>query len=97
MSEGKPKFRGFRALVPEAISVAAAPVAVPDASFEHFSFGPEGVRARDGPGGFSNFDDLLGGMFGGFANAPRVPLAGTRLLSCRRICNPPATMWRPKS
>src|SRR5262249_38895005 len=43
----------------------------PDFSFEHFSFGPEGVRRPGGQGGFSNFDDLLSGMFGGFANTPR--------------------------
>src|SRR5258706_12636346 len=70
-AEGKPKFRGFEGFGPGSDFGRGGARGGPDASFEHFSFGPEGVRRSGGPGGFSNFDDLLGGMFGGFANAPR--------------------------
>jgi len=66
-AEGKPKFSGFEGFGPRGGFGRGGP----DVNFEHFSFGPEGVRRSSGQGGFSNFDDLLSGMFGGFANAPR--------------------------
>jgi len=65
-AEGKPKFSGFEGFGPRGGSSRGGQ----DFNFEHFSFGPEGVRRSGGQGGFSNFDDLLSGMFGGFANAP---------------------------
>jgi len=70
-AEGKPKFRGFEGFGPGGDFGRRGARGGRDYSFEHFSFGPEGVRRSGGPGGFSNFDDLLGGMFGGFGNAPR--------------------------
>jgi len=66
-AEGKPKFSGFEGFGPRGGFGRGGQ----DVNFEHFSFGPEGVRRSGGQGGFSNFDDLLSGMFGGFANAPR--------------------------
>src|SRR5215470_7882938 len=65
-AEGKPKFSGFEGFGPRRGSSRGGQ----DFNFEHFSFGPEGVRRSGGQGGFSNFDDLLSSMFGGFANAP---------------------------
>jgi DnaJ-class molecular chaperone len=71
-AEGKPKFRGFEGFGPGSDFGRGGGRGGPDINFEHFSFGPEGVRRSAGPGGSSsNFDDLLSGMFGGFANAPR--------------------------
>src|SRR5258706_9442135 len=70
-AEGKPKFRGFEGFGPGSDFGRGGARGGPDVSFEHFSFGPEGVRRSGGPGGFSNFDDLLSGVFGGFSNAPR--------------------------
>jgi len=70
-AEGKPKFRGFEGFGPGGDFGRRGARGGQDYGFEHFSFGPEGVRRSGGPGGFSNFDDLLGGMFGGFGNAPR--------------------------
>src|SRR5258707_10186738 len=67
-AEGKPKFRGFEGFGPGSDFGRGGARGGPDASFEHFSFRPEGVRRSGGPGGFSNFDDFLGRMFGG---APR--------------------------
>jgi DnaJ-class molecular chaperone len=70
-AEGKPKFQGFEGFGPGSGFGRGGGHGGPDFSYEHFSFGPEGVRRSGGPGGPSNFDDLLSGMFGGFANAPR--------------------------
>lgn len=70
-AEGKPKFSGFEGFGPKGGFGRGGAHAGPDINFEHFSFGPEGARRSSGQGGFSNFDDLLGGMFGGFANASR--------------------------
>jgi DnaJ-class molecular chaperone len=71
-AEGKPKFRGFEGFGPGSDFGRGGGRSGPDINFEHFSFGPEGVRRSAGPGGgSSNFDDLLSGMFGGFANAQR--------------------------
>jgi DnaJ-class molecular chaperone len=69
-AEGKPKFQGFEGFGPGS-GFGRGGRGGPDFNFEHFSFGPEGARRSGGPGGFANLDDLLGGMFGGFANAPR--------------------------
>ena len=66
-AEGKPKFRGFEGFDPKGGFGPGGP----DIDFEHFSFGPEGVRRSSGQGGFSSFDDLLSGMFGGFAHTSR--------------------------
>ncbi|HMA72223.1 MAG TPA: J domain-containing protein [Xanthobacteraceae bacterium] len=70
-AEGKPKFRGFEGFGPKGDFGRDFGRGGADFNFEHFSFGPEGVRRSSGPGGFSNLDDLLSGVFGGFANAPR--------------------------
>jgi DnaJ-class molecular chaperone len=70
-AEGKPKFRGFEGFGPGSDFGRGGARGGPDFNFEHFSFGPEGVRRSGGPGGFSSFDDVLSGMFGGFASAPR--------------------------
>jgi DnaJ-class molecular chaperone len=64
---GKPKFSGFEGFG----SKGGFGRGGPDINFEHFSFGPDGARRSSGQGGFSNFDDLLSGVFGGFGNAPR--------------------------
>jgi len=66
-AEGKPKFRGFEGFGPKGGGRGG-----PDINFEQFSFGPDGVRRSSGApqGGFSNFEDVLSSMFGGFANAP---------------------------
>src|SRR5215831_20563688 len=70
-AEGKPKFRGFEGFGPGS-DFGRGARGGPDFSFEQFSFGPEGARRSGGQaGGFSGFDDLLSGVFGGFANAPR--------------------------
>jgi DnaJ-class molecular chaperone len=69
-AEGKPKFQGFEGFGPGG-GFGRGGRGGPDFNYEHFSFGPEGARRSGGPGGFANLDDLLGGMFGGFANAPR--------------------------
>jgi len=67
-AEGKPKFHGFEGFGPKGGFGQGGP----DFNFEHFSFGPEGVRRSGGQSGFSSFDDLLNGVFGGgFANASR--------------------------
>ena len=69
-AEGKTKFRGFEGFG-RGSNFGRGARGGPDFNFEHFSFGPEGARRSGGQaGGFSNFDDLLSGMFGGFANAP---------------------------
>jgi DnaJ-class molecular chaperone len=68
-AEGKPKFRGFEGFSPGG-DFGRGARGRPDFSFEHFSFGPEGVR-RSGSQGGGSFDDLLSGMFGGFAQAPQ--------------------------
>jgi DnaJ-class molecular chaperone len=70
-AEGKPKFRGFEGFGPGGDFGRGSARGGPDFSYEHFSYGPDGARRSGGPGGFSNFDDLLSGVFGGFANAPR--------------------------
>src|SRR6266566_2131085 len=70
-AEGKPKFRGFEGFGPGGDFGRRGARGGPDFSFEQFSFGPEGARRSGGQGGFSNFDDLLSGVFGGFANTPR--------------------------
>ena len=70
-AEGKPKFRGFEGFGPKGDFGRGFGRGGPDINFEHFSFGPEGGRRSSEQGGFSNIDDLLSGMFGGFANAPR--------------------------
>src|SRR5258706_4176393 len=70
-ADGKPTFRGFECFGPGSDFGRGGARGGPDVRFEHFSFGPEGVRRSGGPGGFSNFDDLLSGVFGGFSNAPR--------------------------
>ncbi len=70
-AEGKPKFRGFEGFGP-GTGFGRGARGGPDFSFEHFSFGPEGVRRSGGPGGFSSFDDLLNSMFaGGLGGAAR--------------------------
>jgi len=67
-AEGKPKFRGFEGFDPKGGFGRGGP----DINFEHFSFGPDGVRRPGGPqGGFSNFEDVLSSMFGGLGNSPR--------------------------
>ncbi len=64
-AEGKPKFRGFEGFGTGG-DFARGGRGGQEFNFEHFSFGPEGFRrSSGGPGGFSNFDDLLSGMFGG--------------------------------
>ncbi len=70
-AEGKPKFRGFEGFGTGS-DFARGGGRGPEFNFEHFSFGPEGARrSSGGPGGFSNFDDLLSGMFGGFGTTSR--------------------------
>jgi DnaJ-class molecular chaperone len=66
-AEGKPKFRGFEGFGPGGGFGQAGARGGPDFSFEHFSWGPEGARRSGGPGpgGFSDLDELLSGMFGG--------------------------------
>lgn len=71
-AEGKPKFHGFEGFGPGAgFGQGGARTGAPgDFSFESFSFGPEGVRrSSGGPGGagYADLDELLSGMFGGFA------------------------------
>jgi DnaJ-class molecular chaperone len=75
-AEGKPKFRGFEGFGPGGGFGQGGPRGGPsEFGFESFSFGPEGVRrSSGGPGGqpnYADFDELLSGMFGGFANAQR--------------------------
>jgi DnaJ-class molecular chaperone len=70
-AEGKPKFRGFEGFGRGSDFGRGGARGGPDFNFEHFSFGPEGARRSGEPGGFSNLDDVLSGMFGGFAGAPR--------------------------
>ena len=75
-AEGKPKFRDFEGFGPKGDFGRGfgrgGGRGGPDFNFEHFSFGPEGVRRSSDPqGGFSNFDDILSSVFGGFANSPR--------------------------
>jgi DnaJ-class molecular chaperone len=65
-AEGKPKFRGFEGYGPAGGGFGRGGQ---DFNFEHFSSGPEGARRSGGQGGFSNFDELLSGMFGNFADA----------------------------
>ena len=70
-AEGKPKFRGFEGFGTKG-DFGRGGRGGPDINFEQFSFGPDGARRSGGPqGGFSNFEDVLSSMFGGFANAPR--------------------------
>jgi DnaJ-class molecular chaperone len=74
-AEGKPKFRGFEGFGPGAGQGGGARGGQGDFGFESFSFGPDGARrSSGGPGGqasHADFDELLSGMFGGFANAQR--------------------------
>ncbi len=70
-AEGKPKFRGF-----EGFGQGGARGGPGDFGFEQFSWGPEGMRRSGGPGGpggpgYADLDELLSGMFGGFAHAQR--------------------------
>jgi DnaJ-class molecular chaperone len=67
-AEGKPRFAGFEGVHPGGFG--------PDAHFENFSFGPEGLRrssgrggraSRGGFGGFGGFEDILKEMMGGAA------------------------------
>jgi DnaJ-class molecular chaperone len=70
-AEGKPKFQGFEGFGPRGGRGARGG---PDINFEQFSFGPEGARrsgGAGGQGGFSNFEDVLNNMFGGFAGGAR--------------------------
>jgi DnaJ-class molecular chaperone len=76
-AEGKPKFRGFEGFGPGGFGQGGAARGGPDFGFEHFSWGPEGARrsggpgAGSGPGGISDLDELLSGMFGGLGHAQR--------------------------
>jgi DnaJ-class molecular chaperone len=72
-AEGKPKFRGFEGFGQGAGFGHGGPRGGPgDFSYESFSFGPEGGTRRAGGGpNYADFDELLSGMFGGFAQAQR--------------------------
>jgi DnaJ-class molecular chaperone len=71
-AEGKPKFRGFEGFGPGAGFGHGGPQGGPgDFSYESFSFGPEGARRAGGGPSQTDFDELLSGMFGGFAQAQR--------------------------
>jgi DnaJ-class molecular chaperone len=74
-AEGKPKFHGFEGFGPGGFSRGGAQGGPGDFSFEHFSWGPEGMRRSSsgagGLGGGPELDELLNGMFGGFGHAPR--------------------------
>jgi DnaJ-class molecular chaperone len=71
-AEGKPKFQGFEGF---GFGQGGPRGGQGDFGFEGFTFGPEGVRRSPGggagQGNFTDFDELLSGMFGGFANAQR--------------------------
>ncbi len=72
-AEGKPKFHGFEGFG-SGFGRGGARGGPGDFSFEHFSWGPEGMRrSTGGPGGqgFADLDDLLSGMFGGGFAAQR--------------------------
>jgi DnaJ-class molecular chaperone len=77
-AEGKPKFHGFEGgFGPGGFGRGGAQAGPGDFNFEHFSWGPEGMRrSSGGPGaqgsaGYADLDELLSGMFGGFAEAQR--------------------------
>jgi len=65
-AEGKPRFQGFQG------PRGGAGQARPDFNFEHFNFGPEGVRQSGGPqGGFGNFEDVISSVLGGLGGGAR--------------------------
>jgi DnaJ-class molecular chaperone len=69
-AEGKPKFHGFEGFGPGGFGQGGARGGQGDFNFEHFSWGPEGTRrSSGGPGGQGgpDLEELLSGMFGGFA------------------------------
>jgi DnaJ-class molecular chaperone len=74
-AEGKPKFQGFEGFGPGAgFGHGGARGGPGDFSFEHFSWGQEGMRRPSGasPGGtggpgYADLDEVLSGIFGGFA------------------------------
>ena len=67
-AEGKPKFHGFEGFGPGGGFGRGTRGGAGDFGFENFSFGPEGARrSSGGQANYADFDELLSGMFGGFA------------------------------
>jgi DnaJ-class molecular chaperone len=69
-AEGKPRFHGFGQGFGGPRGGAG-----PDAHFETFSFGPEGVQGRGAAGG-GHFEDIISQMFGGFGAGRGRPFRG---------------------
>jgi DnaJ-class molecular chaperone len=70
-ADGKPKFHGFEGFGPGGFGRGGARGGPGDFSYEGFSFGPEGMRRSQGGAGYADLDELLSGMFGGFAQRGR--------------------------
>src|SRR5258708_36103313 len=71
-AEGKPKFRGFEGFGPGSDFGRGGARGGPADDFGHFGCGRGAGGRSCGPGVFSKFGDLSGGMCGGFPYAPCV-------------------------